>query len=124
MVCNDSNCKLILSRKVSKKMAWIALWGFLVAIGLPMLVTGIKVWSGQEGDPLRYVEKQEFAPVKERQAVICEKLNNIVFQIAEIKRGQNDTQKAIEKSNEETQRDIKEILLYLRDRNSTKRGRD
>lgn len=99
-----------LSKKVSKSTVWI----FFCIIGLPLLVTGIKVWSRQESDTLRYVEKEDFNPIKEKQAVLASKLSSIEKKINDIQDGQKETQKEIRQTQEDTQKDIKEILKYLR----------
>jgi len=44
-------------RFISKKAVLIA----LTVIVIPLIITGIKVWSGQEHDYLRYASKDQFA---------------------------------------------------------------
>lgn len=114
MACTDPKCKAQLEKyiesKVSKKTLFIAGWTFFVVIGLPVMVTGIRVWSGQESNSLRYVEKKEIACVKEKQIETDTTLRFLKTQIADIKESQNQTRVDIQK----TQEDIKEILRHLR----------
>ena len=103
--CKSPKCHerltLCLQKKVSKK----TLWAGLCVIGIPLLVTGIKVWSGQETDPLRYVEKKEMARHGKEVAGIKATVNHLIKDIREIKVGQREAQK-----------DIKEILRYMRNK--------
>lgn len=88
-----------LQKKVSQKVVWI----LFVAIGLPLLVTGIRVWSQQESDHLRYAGKSELA-IHEKRITRAEVIaDNVIKDIAEIKTSQSETRK-----------DIKEILKYMR----------
>lgn len=49
--------KICVGKKINKKVVWI----IFAVIGLPLLITGIRVWSGQESDPLRYATRNELA---------------------------------------------------------------
>ena len=104
--CEHPKCheaiRLCLKDKVSKKAMWTA----IIVIGFPLLITGVKVWSQQEGDKLRYSTKEEAAKFRERQSEIAETVRSINKDIDEIK-----------KSQEENRRDVKEILRFLRDQN-------
>ena len=100
--CHES-LKLCLATKLPKKTAWLALWAMVVVIGIPLFSMGIQVWSGQENDHLRYVEKSEMVLhgrecVKTRAAV-----KHMADDMAELKKSQN-----------EVQRDVKEILRHMR----------
>jgi len=91
--------KKCLRRKVSKKAVFIA----FTVIGLPLLVTGIKVWSKQESDYLRYAEKIELAQCEKRLTkteVIAETLARDIEDIKDLQT--------------ETRNDLKEVLRYLR----------
>ena len=88
------------AKKMPKSWLWI---GFLV-IGLPLLVTGARVWSQQESDSLRYAEKQDVVDCQKKQLKLDEAVKHMNNDINEIKNSQYEAQK-----------DIKEILRYLRD---------
>jgi hypothetical protein len=64
----DKNEKLkaCLRGKVSQRAAWL----LFTIIGLPLIITGIKVWSTQASDYLRYAEKTELVRCEKRVAVV------------------------------------------------------
>ena len=96
---SHESIKMELKDKVSKKVAFT----ILLAVGIPLFITGVKVWSGQASDPLRYVTKQEMSVVTKdviETKAIVKKLDD---QMLDLKKNQN-----------ESQRDIKEILRHLR----------
>jgi len=105
--CQSPKCheeiKLCLQKLGAKKISKKALWTGLCIVGIPLLVTGIKVWSGQETDPLRYVEKKEMITHEKEAAAMKATVNHMIKDIREIKFSQRDAQK-----------DIKEILRYMR----------
>ena len=90
------------SKFVTKKSLWIA----VVVIALPLFGIGAKVWSEQEADPLRYVNKTAFKACTND----ISKLETSVVYI------QKDLD-TIKRNQLETQRDVKEILRHLRDKN-------
>jgi len=101
--CTAPKCheriQMALKDKVSKKVVF----AILLAVGIPLFITGVKVWSGQASDPLRYVTKQEMSVVTKdviETKAIVKKLDD---QMLDLKKNQN-----------ESQRDIKEILRHLR----------
>lgn len=91
----------VIREKVSYKV-WSAI---LFAIAIPVVVTGIKVWSGQETDHLRYVEKSEMIEYGKEQARLRVAMEHMKKDIEDIKGGQKETQK-----------DIKEILRHMRNK--------
>lgn len=109
MTCNNPECRLLLDTKVSKKNIIIIAWAMFVVIGLPVLVTGIKVWSGQEASPLRYANKESVSKLAERQSLVEKDISNINRQILDIKKSQEKT----ELDMRETQNDIKKILMLM-----------
>lgn len=88
-------------KHVHKKHLWIA----LVILGLPLLITGVEVWSQQGSDHLRYVNKDDMAAHEKKQARLEEKVSHMAGDIRDIRIGQVEVQK-----------DVKEILKYLRDK--------
>ena len=100
--CHES-LKLCLATKLPKKTAWLAMWALVVVIGIPVFSLGIQVWSGQENDHLRYVEKSDMV-VHERESVKTRAaVKHMAEDMAELKKSQN-----------EVQRDVKEILRHMR----------
>ena len=101
--CPDPSCheklKLCLHSLVPKKALWIG----LVILGLPMLVTGIKVWSQQESDKLRFADKEGMYRIEQDSATIKVIQNRIIKDLEEIKTDQK-----------EMQQDIKKILNHVR----------
>ena len=81
--------------------AWI--WFGFVVLGIPLLVTGAKVWSQQESDDLRFASKEEVANCRTNQTKVEETVKHMNRDIIEIKTSQQETQK-----------DVKEILRYMR----------
>lgn len=101
--CSDPDCKASIMRCLNNKVPKKVLYGAFVVFGLPLLITGIKVWSGQEADPLRYVEKKEMVEYGKEQVRLRESVDHMKKDLQEIKDGQTEGQK-----------DIKEILRHLR----------
>jgi uncharacterized protein YlxW (UPF0749 family) len=106
--CQSPQCheaiRLALEGKVSKRTLWISLWAVFIAVFLPLVGTGIKVWSQQENNHYRFAEKTELVDIDKRQTELKISVNNIKENIQDIKKNQ-----------EETQKDVKEILRHLRD---------
>ena len=100
--------KLCIDKKVPKKTLWLACWGVLVVIGLPLFITGIQVWSQQESDILRYAAKSDVEQCKQDQGTTKEVLKNVVKEVEELKLLVLSGQK-------EFRQDNKEIMKYLRD---------
>ena len=103
--CEHPKCheafKLCLAKKVSKKAVWIA----IIAIGLPLLATGVKVWSRQEADHLRFAEKKDLVECEREQTELQSAVKHMKGDLEEIRHSQVEARK-----------DIKEILRYLRDK--------
>ena len=97
------NLKTCTAKNVPKKALWIA----LVALGLPLLITGIKVWSQQESDHLRYVEKTEMAEHKDNMT----KIQVVVEHLAEDMR---NLRKDFNRNQDDAKRDRQEILRRLK----------
>ena len=101
--CEHPTCheamKLCIGKMVSKKAMWVV----LLAFGVPIFVSGVKVWSQQAADNLRYASKDEVASCRTNQTKIGETVRHMGVDIEEIKTSQH-----------ETQRDVKEILRYMR----------
>ena len=101
--CESPKCHermtLCINKKVSKKTVWVA----IIALGLPLLLTGVRVWSQQEADHLRYADKGDMVRMEKSQT----ELQTIV------KHMRDDTQ-GIKNGQGEAQKDIKEIRRYLR----------
>ena len=91
------------AKKVPKKTAWIAMWSILVVIGIPLFCTGVKVWSQQESDHLRFVEKTEMVEHERAQIKLQEVVRHLSEDMSELKAGQK-----------EVMRDVKEILRNQR----------
>lgn len=87
------------TQKITKKTLWIA----FAVIGLPLFVTGIKVWSQQESDALRYADKRTVEQIRRDQSEFRATQKHIL----ETLRGMKDGQK-------ESTKDIKEILKRLK----------
>ena len=80
---------------MSQKIAW----GIFAVVVLPLLVTGVKVWSTQESNPLQYATKAE-VQAYERKVIKTETLIEAMQDdVSEIKASQN-----------EMRNDIKELL--------------
>lgn len=92
--CENSECREEIITSLTKKVPKYWLWIGFIIIGLPLLITGINVWSGQASDSLRY------APV--RDVVDCR-----------IRIGR------LEEANQYTQRTLIEIKNDLRDTKTT-----
>ena len=97
--------KTCVSKKVPKRTLWIAGWAIFVVILIPLFLTGIRVWSGQESDHLRYAEKSELVVHGKNVTEIQVVVRHMGEDIQEIKQGQEDVKT-----------DIKEILRHLRDK--------
>jgi len=108
--CNSPKChervNQELSSKVSKKSMWIALWSVIVVLILPAFLTGVQVWSRQEADDLRYAARYEIEESKRVQAIVIKDIDHIRDDLKSLKQGQI-----------EVQRDLKEVLRFLRDNN-------
>ena len=96
--CHE-NLKLSMSKLVTKHTLWVA----LAVVGIPLLATGVKVWSQQEADHLRYADKESMNAHERR----------LMNQEATVKHMADDI-KTIQRSQDETRKDIKEILRYMR----------
>jgi len=84
-----------MKKMVTKKAAWT---GFLL-IGIPLLITGVKVWSGQNADPLKYAKKEDVIELQIRASLIEERYAHI-----------SEALKRLEKKLDETKKDLlKEI---------------
>jgi len=109
--CHESML-LCLNEKVSKKdllKSKLFLWGGITAIGIPLMVTGIKVWSGQESDFLRFASKSDHSAVKERVLKTEENLKYIKRDVREIRESQKGMSKDM--------RDIKDLLRKMEKHN-------
>ena len=69
-----------LKKMLTKKQSWI----FLVIILLPLVVTGIKVWSGQESNPFLYATKSENAEQESRIIRLEEQYKNIISSLKRV----------------------------------------
>ena len=97
-----NDLKTCVSKKVPKKILWIACWAVFVVIAIPLFITGINVWSQQEADFLRYAQKEDVVKI---QVVIEHLSKNIEEMKRDIKEGQT-----------KAQADREEMLLLLRKR--------
>ena len=88
---------------VTGKMPKVWVWFGFILIGLPLLVTGAKVWSQQESDNLRFASKDEVVSYRVNQTKLKAIVDHVSQDIVEIKTSQQETQK-----------DVKEILRYMR----------
>jgi len=95
--CREELLGLIHGR-ISKRVFWV----LLAAFGLSIGTTGIKVWSKQESDSLRYANKAEMSTVRETQSIVKNDINRIKEDLNYLKEIQR-----------ETQGDVKEILKYM-----------
>ena len=104
--CEHPKChehlKLCLATKLPKKTAWLAMWALIVVIGIPLFSMGIQVWSGQENDHLRYVEKSEMIAHERESVQTRAAVKHMAKDMNDLKAGQ-----------QEVQRDVKEILKRL-----------
>ena len=100
--CEHPKChehlKICMSKLVTKKAMWIV----VVAFGLPLFITGVKVWSDQTTDHLRYVEKTEMVKYSKDLVIIQET----------VKHTANDV-KALKDSQKEVSQDVKEVLKRM-----------
>jgi len=107
--CDKPQCHeeltLCIHRMVPKKTMWAICWGLFVVIVLPFGITAVKVWSQQASDSLRYVEKTELNQIKNTQTETRKDIEHIKDDLQALKKGQEDAN-----------RDIKEMLKYLRGR--------
>ena len=78
-----------LKNKVSKT----ALWTVIVVIGIPLFITGVKVWSSNEASELRFAAATEMHAIKERMSVseahfksMCESLADIKLTLIEVRK--------------------------------------
>jgi len=103
--CEHPKChehlKICMSKLVTKKAMWIV----VVAFGLPLFITGVKVWSEQTSDHLRYVEKTEMIKHEKATAELKGVVTHMINDMAEIKANQK-----------ENRSDVKEMLRYMRAR--------
>ena len=103
--CEHPKChehlKICMSKLVTKKAMWIV----VVAFGLPLFITGVKVWSEQTSDHLRYVEKTTMAKHEKESAIMKEVVRHMAEDLKEVKANQK-----------EVSRDVKEMLRYMRAR--------
>ena len=72
--------------KVPKKWLWT---GFTV-LGLPLFITGIKVWSGQESDALRYAPLGRVVELERRQDIADERYTYICDALKKIEAAQEE----------------------------------
>ena len=107
--CDKPRCheelKLCINRMVPKKTLWIICWGLFVVVVMPFGITAVKVWSQQASDSLRYVEKTELNQIRETQTETKKDIEYIKDDLQDLKSGQVEANK-----------DIKEVLKYLRNR--------
>jgi hypothetical protein len=52
-------------------------WVFFIVLGLPLIVTGLKVWSGQESDQYRYASKEAISDLDKRISLLEAGMGNI-----------------------------------------------
>ena len=101
------------SKKTPKSWLWI---GFVV-IGLPLLITGAKVWSETERSADKYMprdEMQKHITDHITDIVTCKEAAKHMGRIVdEIKSGQREMRDEIKAGQIETRREIKEILKLL-----------
>ena len=88
---------------VKGKLPKVWVWFGFILIGLPLLVTGAKVWSQHESDNLRFASKDEVVSYRVNQTKLKAIVDHVSQDIVEIKTSQQETQK-----------DVKEILRYMR----------
>lgn len=103
------NLEKMITKQLALKLTKKTMWAVLVVIGIPLFVTGVKVWSQQEHSDLRFAEKKELVEIDKRQTELRTVVKGLTDNIQEIKKGQ-----------EESQKDIKEILRHLRNCKPTK----
>jgi uncharacterized protein HemX len=107
--CKSPQCheaiRIAMETKVSKRTLWVACWAVFIGVFLPLAGTGIKVWSQQENSHLKYANKEELSKMDKQQTELKISVKNLAENIKDIKQNQ-----------EETQKDIKEILRHLRDK--------
>lgn len=100
--------KRCMHSKVSRKTLWIiatTLFPFLLIVG----GIGIKGWSQQEADHLRYAEKTELTKYQKEVVRIKVVTEHMAEDLQELKEGQKESQKDL--------RDIKDILIRMKDKN-------
>ena len=111
--CEHPKChehlKVCMGKMVTKRTMWAA----LIVLGLPLLVTGVKVWSQQESDHLRYADRESLIEHSER----------LTKQEMAVKHMADDI-KDIQINQQEARKDIKEILRYMRNDGSNLRRTD
>lgn len=83
---------------VKKKTVWIA----LIAIGIPLIVTGIKVWSSQEQSVLKYATIECITDLDKRITRNEDRFEYIDATMTRIERIQNEIKKEIKKMNLES----------------------
>ena len=76
---------------VPKKWLWI---GFVI-VGLPLLMTGLKVWSGQEADHLRYAPLAEQSALRARMDVTDERYAYICTTLERLEKAQNEIKREL-----------------------------
>lgn len=81
-----------LRKFVTKKAVWIA----ITAIGIPLIATGIKVWSGQEHAPLRYASKAEITEFRSDLAALQANQRYFKETMDEIKSDRKEQSKTLE----------------------------
>ena len=96
-----NSLKSCVRTKTPKKVLWAGGWAVFLFIVLPLLLTGIKVWSGQESDHLRYVDKDELVEYGKTQIKLQTTVEHMADDIRELKEDQKAAQKAAQKQFDE-----------------------
>ena len=99
--CNVEGChegikmcvKEVKHSMVQKKVLWAICWGLFVVVHIPVGITGIKVWSQQESDNLRYVPRADLDSVRNVQTEVRTKQNRVLEDLRELKAGQAEARK-------------------------------
>jgi hypothetical protein len=77
---------------VKSKVSKTALWTALVVIGIPLFMTGAKVWFGTESATMRFADVQAVAALRERVSnqeiqfkALCDSLAQITKTLDEVR---------------------------------------
>ena len=93
--CEHPSCheamKMCIHKMLPKQTAWI----LFVVIGLPFLITGVKVWSQQESSDLRFADKERVMEIEKDHAAMSEIVGHIKQDLGEIRREQVEARKDI-----------------------------
>ena len=114
--CNSPKCHEGITSELGKLVSKKTVWVFLAVIGIPLLVTGVQVWSQQEADYIRFAQAKIEVDLKYATKESVEECKRQLVESKTIQRNILEDLEDLKEGQREASKDIKEVLKYLRDK--------